>query len=98
MELEKNYDLSFLVNDTERMVLDELGRRLESAAEEGVCDCQECVVDMAAYALNSLKPRYHASLLGTMYAHAAESGDFATTVAAAVNEAIQKVKTNPSHS
>jgi hypothetical protein len=37
MDLEKSYDLTILVNDTERMVLEELGRRLDSAEEEGVC-------------------------------------------------------------
>lgn len=97
MDLEKNYDLSILVNDTERMVLEELGKRLETAAADGICDCQDCVVDMAALALNMLKPMYHASLLGTMYAHAAEIGDYAETVRNAVSQAIEKVKANPSH-
>lgn len=97
MDLEKNYDLSILVNDTERMVLDELGKRLETAAVDGICDCQDCVVDMAALALNMLKPMYHASLLGTMYAHAAETGDYADAIKNAVNQAIEKVRANPSH-
>ncbi|MBU0934679.1 MAG: late competence development ComFB family protein [Spirochaetes bacterium] len=97
MDLEKNYDLTFLVNDTERMVLEELGRRLDEEIADGLCDCQECVLDIAALALNNLKPHYHASLLGTMYAHAAESGEFAEQVQGAVDVAIKKVKKNPSH-
>ena len=97
MDLEKNYDLSFLVNDSERMVLDELGRRLDDAEAEGICVCQDCVVDMATLALNSLEPHYHASLLGTMYTHAAESGSFAEKVREAVATAMRKVKENPSH-
>lgn len=97
MDLEKNYDLSILVNDTERMVLEELGRRLETAGADGICDCQDCVIDMAALALNMLRPMYHASLIGTMYAHAAETGDYAETVRNAVSQAIEKVKANPSH-
>ncbi len=97
MDLEKNYDFSMLVNDTERMVLEELGQRMESANMEGICTCQDCVIDMATLALNSLKPKYHASLMGTMYAHAAESGVFKTEVQSAVSNAIEKVKNNPSH-
>jgi competence protein ComFB len=97
MDLEKNYDLTILVNDTERMVLDELGRRLDSAGVEGVCICQDCVVDMAALALNTLKPHYHASLLGTMYAHAVEEGGFAEEVRKAVDASMVKVKANPAH-
>jgi competence protein ComFB len=97
MDLEKSYDLTILVNDTERMVLEELGRRLDAAEEEGVCACQDCVVDMAALALNTLKPHYHASLLGTMYAHAVEESDFAEEVRKAVDASIAKVKANPAH-
>jgi len=97
MDLERNYDLSFLVNDTERMVLDELGRQLEAAGAEGICTCQDCVVDMAALALNSLEPRYHASLLGTMYAHAEEAGAYAIKVRNSVLAAVERVRNNPSH-
>jgi hypothetical protein len=97
MDIAKNYDLTFLVNDTERMVLEELGRRMDGAQEEGICDCQECTLDTAALALNLLKPRYHSSLLGTMYAHAAEKGSYADEVRSAVDEAIKKIKNNPSH-
>ncbi|HPE87918.1 MAG TPA: late competence development ComFB family protein [Spirochaetia bacterium] len=97
MDIAKSYDLSFLVNDAERMVLDELGRALETADDEGICVCQDCVVDMATLALNSLEPRYHASLLGTMYAHAEESGEYADQVRIAVAAAVQKVRRNPSH-
>ena len=98
MDLEKLYDLSMLVNDSERLVLEELGRRMDNGAEEGICDCQDCVVDMATLALNSLKPRYHASLMGTFYAHAAAEGSYADEVHKAVDESIRKIKANPSHS
>lgn len=98
MDIEKDYDLSFLVNDTERMVLEELGRLLEGAEESGTCVCQDCVLDMAALALNKLEPRYHASLLGTMYAHADEAGAYADKVKAAVAQAVERVRANPSHS
>ncbi|OHD19459.1 MAG: hypothetical protein A2087_00860 [Spirochaetes bacterium GWD1_61_31] len=98
MDVEKNYDLSFLVSDTERMVLEELGRRLDDEIADGLCDCQDCVLDIAALALNRLKPRYHASLMGTLYAHAAEEGEYAESVRQAVAVAISKVKNNPAHS
>jgi competence protein ComFB len=52
---------------------------------------------MAALALNSLKPHYHASLLGTMYAHAVEESDFAKEVCKAVDSAVAKVQANPAH-
>ncbi len=97
MNLEKSYDFTVLVNDTERIVLEELGKRLDTAESERICICQDCVIDMATLALNSLKPMYHASLLGTMYAHAAESGAMREDVKKAVMKAVEKVKNNPSH-
>lgn len=98
MDIEKLYDLSPLVNDTERLVLEELGARLEEETANGLCDCQDCVLDVITLALNALKPRYHASLMGTMYAHAAELNGYTNTVKEAVDKAIFRVRANPSHS
>ena len=38
------------------MVISELESQLRSAV--GVCTCQDCVLDMAAFALNNVKPAY----------------------------------------
>lgn len=97
MDIDKHYDLTFLVNDTERMVLEELGKRLDEEKGENICLCQDCVLDMAALALNNLKPRYHASLIGNFYAHAAEEGAYAEQVRKAVAVAIGRVRSNPAH-
>lgn len=97
MDLRHVYDFSILVNEAERMVVDELERQLDGAEERGICVCEDCVLDMAAYALNSVKPLYRVSLLGTLYAHAADGTDYADQIRKAVGIAIAKVKDNPSH-
>ena len=97
MDIEKEYDLSLLHNDTLGFVLKEMGERLEHAQEEGFCLCQDCVLDAIALAMNMLKPYYHASLLGNMYANAALENTYAREVKIAVQEALQKIKNNPSH-
>ena len=56
MEFRDRYDFGILVNEAERLVEEELGRRLEELADPSICVCQDCVLDMAAFALNSLKP------------------------------------------
>jgi competence protein ComFB len=92
-----NYDLELLVNEAEKMVLDELGRQLERYPED-ICRCNECVVDMAAMALNTVKPLYRFSLLGSLYAaHAMNEESYASGVREAVSAAIEKVRKNPSH-
>jgi competence protein ComFB len=99
MGIREDYDFSVLVNEAERMVTDELERRLPELRERGVCVCQDCLLDMAAFALNALKPVYRSSLLGTMYAKAIEEegSDYAFDVRSVVSTAIEKVHANPGH-
>ena len=63
----------------------------------GVCTCQDCVLDMAAFALNNVKPAYRVSLMGSVYARAGRGAQHAQGISKAVREAIAKVKENPSH-
>jgi len=97
MGIRDDYDFSVLVNEAERMVTDELERQLAEKADPKICVCQDCILDMAAFALNALKPVYRVSLLGTMYAHAMDEGTYRKEVAKAVGTAIQKISANPSH-
>ncbi|MDA8427193.1 MAG: late competence development ComFB family protein [Treponema sp.] len=97
MSFRDNYDFGVLVNEAERMVIDELERRLTELNDPAICVCEDCVLDMAAFALNTLKPVYRVSLLGTMYAHAMDNGQYAGEVEKAVNAGIAKVHANPSH-
>jgi competence protein ComFB len=98
MGIREEYDFSLLVNEAERMVADELERRLAELADPTICLCQDCILDMAAFALNALKPVYRVSLLGTMYAQAidGESG-YAHEVRSIVDAAIRKIHANPGH-
>ncbi|AEF81682.1 late competence development ComFB family protein [Leadbettera azotonutricia] len=92
-----DYDFDLLINEAEKLVLADLGRQLE-AYPEAICKCNDCVVDMAAMALNSVKPLYRVSLLGTIYAsRAMDEKAYATSIREAVFKAIEKVRKNPSH-
>ncbi|MDR2491506.1 MAG: late competence development ComFB family protein [Spirochaetaceae bacterium] len=98
MTLLKEYDFENLKNESETHVLDELERQLSTFKGE-ICLCNDCIVDMAAVALNNVKPLYRYSLLGTLYTQDAISNKtYAESVRDAVWEAIIKIKKNPSHS
>lgn len=97
MNIREEYDFEYLVNEAERLVLEHLGKQLDKRSE-AVCRCQDCVLDMAAYALNNVKPLYRVSLLGTLYAHALTGSEYEQEVIAAVNTAIDRISANPSHS
>ena len=96
MSYVQEYDFENLVNETERLVVEEMERQLES--DNSVCRCQECVLDMAAYALNNIKPLYRVSLMGSLYASTLDETKYAGGVKNSVRMAIRKVHGNPSHS
>jgi competence protein ComFB len=92
-----NYDFELLKNEAENLVITELGRQLESFREP-ICTCNECVVDMAAVALNMVKPLYRVSLMGAFYAtHVMDEKEYARHLREMVFNAIEKVRKNPSH-
>ena len=92
-----NYNFDLLKNEAETLVLKELGRQLESYPEP-ICRCNDCIVDMAAMALNAVKPLYRVSLLGSLYtSHAMDEKEYATKVRESVFNAIEQVRKNPSH-
>jgi competence protein ComFB len=95
MPITDRYDFDSLVNEAERMVLQELEKQLNTAVD--VCTCQDCVLDMAALALNNVKPSYRVSLMGRVYARSGGNTQYAQDLARAVREGIAKVKANPSH-
>ena len=96
MSIRENYDFEFLVNEAERLVLDQLELQLKDVPE-AACQCQDCVLDMAAFALNSAKPLYRVSLLGTLYAKALDGSDYERELSDSVAQAISRVTHNPSH-
>jgi competence protein ComFB len=97
MAFTDTYDFDLLKNEAEQLVLHELENQLTTQGE-GVCRCNECVVDMAAIALNTVKPLYRFSLLGTLYAaQAMNEQSYADSVQRAVTQAIEKVRANPGH-
>jgi competence protein ComFB len=95
MGLKDLYDFDSLVNEAERTVLSELETQMAAAAD--ICRCQDCVLDMAAFALNNVKPTYRVSLMGSVYARAANDKGYAAEISRAVADAIKKIKANPSH-
>ena len=91
------YQFDLLKNEAEVLVINEVEQQLKFQPEE-TCRCNECVVDIAAIALNNVKPLYRFSLLGSLYAsQALNEQAYADSVQRAVAEAIRKVKKNPAH-
>jgi competence protein ComFB len=97
MALTDTYNFELLKNEAEKLVLHELEAQLAAAGDK-ICRCEECVIDMAAMALNAVKPLYRFSLLGSLYAaQAMNEESYADSVQMAVANAIGRVHANPAH-
>jgi competence protein ComFB len=96
MSFLNEYNFDLLKNEAEVMVIREVESQLEKQTD--MCLCNECIVDIAAIALNNVKPLYRFSLLGTLYAsQAMTEQSYADSIKKAVADAIVKVKNNPAH-
>ncbi len=97
MGLREEYDLEYLVNESESLVFEEMEQQLEEVSGD-VCRCQDCILDIAALALNSMKPLYRVSLMGSVYASSLHKSEEREAASRAVAFAIDKITGNPSHS
>ncbi|MBP5449802.1 MAG: late competence development ComFB family protein [Spirochaetales bacterium] len=99
MAFADDYEFGLLVNDAFEAVIAELDYQLSLEENEDACRCHDCVLDMAALALNNVKPAYRSSLVGVIYAQKLYNDDETKNeIENAVREAIAKVKANPLHS
>ena len=97
MALLTAHDLDMLTNETEAIAHVEIERQLKSLPDY-ICTCKECLLDVMALALNSIKPLYRVSLMGRIYTGVAmNDAAYASEVREAVFKAIEKVHKNPAH-
>lgn len=85
-----------LHNYTQDWVWDALDEVLKT--KQDICDCKQCRYDMAAMALNRLKPHYVVNRHGSVYAKSKMlSQQQRTDVLAEVLKAVEHVSKNPHH-
>lgn len=85
-----------LQNYTEIIVDDVLSNMLR--AQELECQCEKCMDDIRAIALNNLEPKYVATERGILYSKLNEfSVQAKADVIRELTKAMEKVKENPRH-
>ena len=96
MSFKDSYNFSQLTNESEEVVIEELEQQLEDK-NESICRCEECILDMAAFALSKLPTAYRATFAGRLYAQQYHSGALREQIIKAVSTAIAHISKNPSH-
>ena len=95
MNINDSYNFEYLKNESEEIVKEILGKKLDK--DDSICRCQDCILDIVAFALNNIRPIYKTSLTGTLYAKSARETEYVEAAEDAVKHAIDVVKKNPSH-
>lgn len=88
-----DYNFEDLTNEAERLVLDELNRVLADPPE-GLSLDTDSILDIAAYALNHVRPMYRINLLGRLYATHVPPQE-REEIREAVAAAVQRIIENP---
>ncbi len=95
MKIEDSYNFDYLKNEAEDVVREVLEKEMEK--DDEICKCQDCVLDIVAFALNNIKPVYKTSLTGSLYAQTVRNTEYYDAAREAVKYAVEVVKKNPSH-
>ena len=75
-------------------------QRIDSiiAAHEGACACEKCRLDVAALALNMLRPQYVVTTRGAAYAKSRSlDQQFSVDIVTALSNAVRQVNACPHH-
>ncbi|MGM0410038.1 MAG: late competence development ComFB family protein [Bacillota bacterium] len=87
-----------LHNHTEDLVLDQLENILSKEKFSNVCQCEQCLLDMASYTLNRIPAKYIASHSGGIHAKLAEfEQQYIVDITSTITQAIKIVSKNPRH-
>ncbi|SDY88990.1 late competence development ComFB family protein [Tindallia californiensis] len=66
--------------------------------DPNICTCENCILDVKAYALNHLPPQYFVTEKGEVYTKAKDlTIQFETDVTSVLVQGIEKVKKHPRH-
>jgi competence protein ComFB len=95
MKLKERYNFDNLGNRSQEMVFESIARLVESGSE--MCTCEECVMDLAAWTLNHVSPRYYTSLLAPLKPDPGQERQMRVQIDLALAAGLKRLKEHPHH-
>jgi hypothetical protein len=95
MNLEDRYDVELIRNESKEWVC----RRIEKLLDEqdGFCKCQTCVLDLLAFTLNRVSPRYSTSILGNLHPDKVRDKKMQIEIDLALKAGLKRLRQHPHH-
>ena len=95
MALQDTYNLETIRNEAAEMVYERVQGLLGQRPE--LCHCQTCVLDLVAFILNRVSPRYSASLLGDLHPDQRKEKRTQVEIDLALQAGLQRLQEHPHH-
>jgi competence protein ComFB len=95
MRLGHTYNLEQVRNRSVDLVITRVEQLLEE--ERDMCRCEQCVLDLVAYALNHVSPQYSTSLLEPLAPNPDVVRKIQIEVEMAVELGLRRVRARPGH-
>jgi len=95
MKLSERYNLDSIGNSSQETVYE----AIEKLVEEGtaLCTCEECVMDLVAWTLNHVTPRYYTSLLSPLSPDPSLAHKVRVEIDLAIASGLKRLKEHPHH-
>jgi hypothetical protein len=95
VSLIERYHLDRIRNRSAEMVHDAVEQLLDTRPD--LCHCEECALDLVAYALNRVTPRYSTSLLEPLAPDPALERRIRVEIDLALTAGVKRLKEHPHH-
>jgi competence protein ComFB len=95
MRLDERYNIENMKNRAQEMVFEAIEKVIEKGGD--MCACEECVLDLAAYTLNHVKPGYYTSLLAPLSPRPENEKKMRVEIELALASGMKKLKSHPHH-
>ena len=95
MALHDRYDLGRMRNEAAEQVYDRVERLLEE--RNTICKCENCVLDLVAFTLNRVTPRFSTSVLGDLHPDEVKRKKLQVEIDLALHAGIERVQEHPHH-
>ncbi len=95
MALEESYSVETIRNKAADAVYERVEQLL--AEREDVCKCETCVLDLVAFTLNHVSPRYQTSLLGNLHPDRMREKKLEVEIDLALQAGLQRLREHAHH-
>jgi competence protein ComFB len=95
MKLKERYNLDTMGNRSQELVYETIERLVEEGT--ALCTCEECVLDLLAWTLNHVTPRYYTSLLSPLNPDPGVERKVRVEIDLAIASGLKKLKEHPHH-